>query len=196
MLKDCNTEMLKKLIRNSQMLFPVKFSEIDPLTIRAKLFKLYDEGVDREEIAKLQLRLKSHYLDEPLESVVYLATDIFNNISDERVIDDFFRYKSNIFVAPFRTLSARKLLDNLAVYKHRKNAERVAIILGLKDRIENLYIDDKLKPERLEEYTAGLVKGLKFTSVIQAFTLELARFMPSYNELKHFSANKIKIAYE
>lgn len=29
-LKDCNTEMLKKLQRNTQMLFPVKFKDIDP----------------------------------------------------------------------------------------------------------------------------------------------------------------------
>ena len=80
MLKDCNSEMLKRLQRNSQMLFPVRFEDVDPLIIRQKLFKLYDEGVAREDIAKLQLRLKSHYLDEPLESVVILATDIFKNI--------------------------------------------------------------------------------------------------------------------
>jgi hypothetical protein len=35
------------------MLFPVKFEDIDPLTIRKKLFKLYDEGVAREEIAQI-----------------------------------------------------------------------------------------------------------------------------------------------
>ena len=51
MLKDCNSDMLKKLHRNSQMLFPVKFDDIDPLIIREKLFRLYDEGVDRQEIA-------------------------------------------------------------------------------------------------------------------------------------------------
>lgn len=33
-LKDCNTEMLKKMHRNVQMLFPVKFADIDPLIIR------------------------------------------------------------------------------------------------------------------------------------------------------------------
>ncbi len=70
------------------------------------------------------------------------------------------------------------------------------IIATLKDRIENLYIDEKLKPEKLVEYTDGLVKALKFTSVIQAFTLELPRFMPKYNELKHFNAERIKEAYE
>jgi len=48
----------------------------------------------------------------------------------------------------------------------------------------------------LIEYTEGLVKELKFTSVIQAFTLELPRFMPKYNELKHFNAISIKNAYE
>jgi hypothetical protein len=35
------------------MIFPVKFNQIDPLVIREKLFKLYDEGVAREDIAKL-----------------------------------------------------------------------------------------------------------------------------------------------
>jgi hypothetical protein len=50
-LKDCNTDMLKKLQRNCQMLFPVKFEDIDPETIRAKLFQLYEEGIAREDIA-------------------------------------------------------------------------------------------------------------------------------------------------
>ena len=92
-LKDCNSDMLKKLQRNSQMLFPVKFSDIDPMTIRKKLFALYDEGTAREDIAKLQLRLKGHFLNESLENVVALATDIFNNVQDERTIDAFFMYK-------------------------------------------------------------------------------------------------------
>ena len=35
------------------MIFPVKFAMIDPLVIREKLFKLYDEGVAREDIAQL-----------------------------------------------------------------------------------------------------------------------------------------------
>lgn len=39
-LKDCDSEMLKKLIFHSQMLFPVKFSQIDPALIRKKLFQL------------------------------------------------------------------------------------------------------------------------------------------------------------
>jgi hypothetical protein len=64
------------------MLFPVKFSMIDPLVIRDKLFKLYDEGIAREDIAQLQLRLKSHFLDEPLDVVVFLATDIFVNVNN------------------------------------------------------------------------------------------------------------------
>lgn len=48
----------------------------------------------RQEIAQIQLRLKSHYLDEPLESVVHLATEIFTNIKDDQVIDQLFKYKS------------------------------------------------------------------------------------------------------
>jgi hypothetical protein len=61
----------------------------------------------------------------------------------------FFKYKSNIFIAPFKNLSSIKLLENLAAYKKRKQAERLNIIKNMKDRIENLYIDDKLKPEKL-----------------------------------------------
>ena len=79
--------MLKKLHRNSQMLFPVRFEDIDPFTIRTKLLNLYDEGIAREDIGELQLRLKSHFLDEPLQDVVNLATDIFNSIQDKNVID-------------------------------------------------------------------------------------------------------------
>jgi len=62
------------------MIFPVKFNQIDPFVIREKLFKLYDEGIAREDIAQLQLRIKSHFLDEPLDVVVRLATDIFNSV--------------------------------------------------------------------------------------------------------------------
>lgn len=50
-LKDCNTEMLKRLYRNSQRLFPKKFCDIDPMLIRESLFKLQEEGVAREDIA-------------------------------------------------------------------------------------------------------------------------------------------------
>lgn len=52
-LKDCNSDMLKKLHRNSQMLFPVRFEDINPMTIRTKLFALYDEGIAREDIGEL-----------------------------------------------------------------------------------------------------------------------------------------------
>jgi hypothetical protein len=79
--------MLKKLQRNVQMLFPVKFDDIDPDVIRQKLYKLYEEGIAREDIAQLQLRLKSHFLDESLEVIVKLATDVFNTIKDQNTID-------------------------------------------------------------------------------------------------------------
>ena len=46
------------------------------------MFKLYEEGIAREDIAQLQLRLKSHFLDESLEVIVKLATDMFHNIKD------------------------------------------------------------------------------------------------------------------
>jgi hypothetical protein len=88
------------------MLFPVKFHQIDPLVIREKLYKLYDEGVAREDIAQLQLRLKSHFIDEPLDVIVKLATDIFNTVSNEQTIDQFFKYKSNVFKEPLKDLTA------------------------------------------------------------------------------------------
>lgn len=89
-LKDCNTSMLKKLDRNCQMLFPVKFSDINPLIIREKLYKLYEEGIAREDIAQIELRIKGHFLDEPLEVVVRLATDIFNTVKDQNLVDVIF----------------------------------------------------------------------------------------------------------
>ena len=114
------------------MIFPKKFVDIDPLIIREKLFKLYDEGVAREDIAKLQLRLKSHFLDDSLEVVVRLATDIFINVESEHTVDQFFKYKSNIFKEPLCDLTAQKLLDNLAAYKEFKRVERLQIIDFLK----------------------------------------------------------------
>lgn len=62
------------------MLFPKKFHDIDPLLIRENLFKLYDEGIAREDIGELMLRIKGHFLDEDLSVVVALATDIFNTV--------------------------------------------------------------------------------------------------------------------
>ena len=64
------------------MLFPVKFADIDPEIIRAKLFKLYEEGIARQDIAQIELRLKSHFLDDSLEVIVNLATDMFLRVQD------------------------------------------------------------------------------------------------------------------
>lgn len=44
-LKDCDSNLLKKMYRNCQMLFPTRFADIDPMLIRKKLFDLYDEGI-------------------------------------------------------------------------------------------------------------------------------------------------------
>lgn len=194
-LKDCNSDMLKKLHRNSQMLFPVRFEDINPMVIRTKLLNLYDEGIAREDIGELQLRLKSHYLDEPLDGVVTLATDIFNTVQDKNVIDQFFKFKSHIFTAPFANLSAILLLENLNSYKARKNDERRQKIQHLYQRIDYIYADEKIKPEKLEEYTSGLVAELKLTSQIEEFARQLAQYMPKYNELKHFNAKRIVSAF-
>ena len=124
--------MLKKLQRNCQMLFPVKFADIDPEIIRAKLFKLYEEGIARQDIAQIELRLKSHFLDDSLEVIVNLATDMFLRVKDQNTIDDFFRYKSHIFNSRLSELTASKLLDNLEAYKAFKRQERIEIIALLK----------------------------------------------------------------
>ena len=80
----------------------------------------------------MELRLKSHFLDEPLDVIVNLATDIFNNIHSQKTIDEFFKYKSNIFLESLDKLTAEKLLQNLADYKERKRIERLETIENLK----------------------------------------------------------------
>lgn len=62
-------------------------------------------------------------------------------------------------------------------------------------RIDQLYADEKIKPEKLEEYTNGLVRELKLTSQIEEFSRQLHQFMPKYNELKHFNAARIVTNY-
>ena len=64
--------------------------------------------------------------------VVSLATDIFNSVSSQKTIDEFFKYKSNIFKERLGNLSAEKLLDNLAAYKEFKRLERLETIDFLK----------------------------------------------------------------
>jgi hypothetical protein len=50
-------------------------------------------------------------------------------------------------------LSAQKLLQNLADYKEFKRVERLETIQYLKDQIDNVYSDEKIKEEKLQEYT-------------------------------------------
>ncbi len=65
----------------------------------------------------------------------------------------------------------------------------------MKASIDHLYADEKIKEEKLIEYTDGLVRELKRTSLILAFSKQLAGYMPKYNELKHFNPNKIATAF-
>lgn len=139
----------------------------------------------------MQLRIKGHFLDEPLAVVVRLATDIFNTVESQKTIDDFFKYKSHIFIGPLPNLTAQKMLDNLAAYKEFKRKERLEFIEHLRSSIDNLYADEKIKEEKLIEYTEGLVKELRRTSFIKLFADTLDAYMPKYNELKHFNAKKI-----
>ena len=187
--------MLKKLHRNCQLIFPVKFDQIDPLIIREKLFKLYDEGIAREDIAQLQLRIKGHFLDDDLETVVTLAADMFQTVPDQSIIDEFFKYKSHIFTAPLKELTAQMLLDNLAAYKEFKRKERIEFIEYLRTQIDTLYADEKLKEEKLTELQMGLVAELKRTSFIKLFADTLDQYMPATNELKHFNAARVSKAF-
>lgn len=52
-----------------------------------------------------------------------------------------------------KDLTAQKLLNNLAAYKEFKRVERLEIIDYLKKQIDNLFSDEKIKEERLVEYT-------------------------------------------
>ena len=99
------------------MLFPKKFQDIDPLLIRENLFKLYDEGIAREDIGELMLRIKGHFLDEDLKVVVALSTDIFNTVSNPNTIDEFFKYKSNIFKSLSQCLRVLILLRTMSSCK-------------------------------------------------------------------------------
>ena len=90
-----------------------------------------------------------------------------------------------------KNLTAEKLLQNLADYKERKRIERLETIENLKKQIDNLYADEKIKEEKLQEYTSGLVGELKRTSFIKLFSETLADYMPKYNELKHFNPGNV-----
>ena len=53
----------------------------------------------------------------------------------------------------------------------------------------------EIKEEKLIEYTEGLVRELKRTSLIAAFGKQLRGYMPKYNELKHFNPSRIATAF-
>lgn len=78
-----------------------------------------------------------------------MAAQIYFNVDSPDIIEQLFKYKTQIFTAPFAQLNAQILLDNLQAYRIKSNEVRRQRIAELKDRIETLYIDDKLKPERL-----------------------------------------------
>mmetsp|Transcript_11367 Transcript_11367/g.19162 ORF Transcript_11367/g.19162 Transcript_11367/m.19162 type:complete len:117 (-) Transcript_11367:25-375(-) len=86
-------------------------------------------------------------------------------------------------------------MRNLAEYKEFKRVERLETIEFLKQQIDQLYVDEKIKEEKLREYTESLVAELRRTSFIKLFAENLAAFMPKYNELKHFNAPRIASAF-
>ena len=78
---------------------------------------------------------------------------MFETVPDEKIVDEFFKYKSHIFTAPLKEMSAQMLPDNLAAYKEFKRKERIEFIENLRYSIDNLYADEKIKEEKLQEYT-------------------------------------------
>ena len=62
-------------------------------------------------------------------------------------------------------------------------------------KISNYSSSIEIKEEKLIEYTDGLVRELKRTSLIEAFGKQLKGYMPKYNELKHFNAQRIATAF-
>ena len=116
-------------------------------------------------------------------------------MNNDNVIDQFFKYKSNVFKDSLKNLTAQKMLDNLAAYKELKRIERLETIEYMKSQIDNMYSDEKIKEEKLLEYTQGLTRELKRTSYIKLFAETLRNYMPKYNELKHFNALKVATAF-
>ena len=45
---------------------------------------LDDEETSRDDIVEIELKLKSYFLDEPLENIVKLATDIYYVFTDDQ----------------------------------------------------------------------------------------------------------------
>lgn len=83
------------------------------------------------------------------------------------------------------------MLENLANYKEFKRKERIEFIEYLRNQINELYADEKIKEEKLTEYTSGLVKELRRTSFIKLFADTLDQYMPPANELKHFNSTNV-----
>ncbi len=190
LLKGCDSAMLKKLYRDCHTIFPLKFEQIDPTVIREKLTKVFEETHERDETAKLQLKIRAYFVKEPLEQVVRLAGDIFRAGMAE-MLDEFLRYRSKVFAGPFDKLTAQTLKANLEAYKKSKIEERVNGIKKLKKRIGNLYADEKLDDSVIEKYTSEIVAELKRTARIILFGRRYKEFMPKGHELKYFDAKKI-----
>jgi len=189
-LKGCDSAMLKKLYRDCQQIFPIKFEQIDPLMIKNKLEKVFEETKEREEIAQLELQIRAHFATVPLKEVVRLSADIYRkNMTD--MLKEFLKNKEKVFAGDFDKLTADILKLNLESYKKSKVEERLNGIKKLKKKIAHLYADEKLEDETIEKYNQEIVAILKKTERILEFTKHYREFMPKGHELKYFDANKI-----
>ena len=170
--KDVDGKILKKLVRNFQLLFPVKFEDIDANIVRQKLENLHEESINREDIVEIQLLLRSNYLDEPLADVVKLATDIYHTFEQDgnKLLKRMLAKKHEVFKKSFAELTAADLLQNWSLYKQRLVKEREQAIKGLKAKILDNYEDLKISEEKIEEYNNSFVTVLKTTKNILEFT--------------------------
>ena len=138
--------------------------------------------------------MKSYFLDEPLEQIVRLATDIYKvfeeSTRDELLLKMLWK-RETIFKPNFSSLSAEDLLNNWEKYKASLVEEKALVVENLKKGILNHYEDRKIKEEKLEEYKNTLVAILKTTAEIKLFTAKMKNYLPLYNELKHFNAEWI-----
>ena len=193
-LKDSSTFMLKKLYRNAERIFPKEFPDIDAELIRGKLGTLLDESLAREEIAKIQLKLKAHFQEESLKQVDALARDLHYN-STPQLLEEFLIYKKHVFTLPFIELSAELLNHKLDEYKKRKIDERKKAIQRLFKKIQMLYFDEKLEDEVVNKMGQDILHLLKKTEIIVLFTKCIKQFMPKSHELKYFDAQKIVTSF-
>jgi len=194
LLKGYDSAVLKKLYRDCQTIFPLKFEQVDPNAIKEKLLKVFDETKEREEVSKIQLEIKAHFINVSLAELVKLSTDIYRKGYRDK-LKVFLKFKEQVFAGNFGELTADKLQQNLEAYKKARIEERANAIKKLNIKIGNLYSDEKLDAEVITKYAQDIIAQLKKTEKIVNFLKHYKEFMPKPHELKYFDAVKIAAAF-